>query len=141
MSDIHTRKPLQEFTVKLSKWRCGTDVESKEEIEQLDSRRRKGVNGYGTTELLNEHGFKCCLGFAIKDSGYRGAICGLSTPADLDQVIPGLNQLDRDGDIENSPFSDKAIAINDSDTIPVAQKMEKLIALGQKHGIKITFVP
>jgi hypothetical protein len=141
MSKIHTRKPLQEFTVKLSKWRCGTDVESPEDVKELRTRERNGVSGYGDTELLNQHGFKCCLGFAVKASGYRGAICGISTPGGLDQIIPGLNQLDSDGEIEDSAFSEQAIRINDSSTIPVAQKMEKLIELGAKHGIKINFVP
>ena len=127
MKKTTKQKKKLEFTVKLSKWICGgSSVEA------------NGL-GEGQTALLNKEGYKCCLGFACGQLGFKGRLLEEAEPDDLGRIIPGLTKRGDDCVI-NTAFSDKAIIINDDTHTTVEEKQKRLISLGKKHKIKINFI-
>lgn len=115
------------ITIKLSKWRCGSNSKYK--------------LGLGQTLLSNHFGFMCCLGFACRDVGYAGGILGIASPYETGKVIPGITEASYYGErIVNTEFSELAVEINDDSKTTVAEKKKKLKKLGESHGFKFKFI-
>jgi hypothetical protein len=116
------------------------------------ARWRTGINstnatGTGDTELLNQEGYMCCLGFICKAVGIRdAAISGVSTPLNVcladkeaEKKIGSLVQLGPWRTLVNSGLSRDAMHINDyRDTTP-DQKEEKLLELFKDSEFEIEF--
>ena len=120
-------KKLESIIIKLSKWRCGD--------YGFDSM------GEGKTFLLNNQGYKCCLGFACQQIGYKGLIRGMEQPSSITKSLDKLNVKINRSYFKNSDFSESAIRINDSEDMTMTERKTKLVALGKKHSIRISFVP
>lgn len=126
-------KPVLSFTVQLSKWRCG-DYSSYSE----------NILGHGETQLENNHGFMCCLGFACKAAGYTGSMIGKGAPHGLKIRLDGLthyNSSSSTADVEDTPFSLAAIKINDDTFTTIEEKKKALKTLGERYNIHIDFIP
>lgn len=113
--------------------------------------------GRGDTELLNDEGFRCCLGFHASAAGVpdRFLHCGAPrrvatggydawgdawgeelTRAGLVKLI----KLVRGKNWENTEFAIKAMHINDLEELSREERESRLIALAKKHGHEWTFV-
>lgn len=130
-----SKKPILSFTVKLSKWRCGFSDGNVEDA------KRDTTLGKGETSLLNDYGYKCCLGFACQQAGYKGKISDCGGPNDLAYAIPGLSYRDKTGTLDSTDFTDQAIQINDNRETTIEQKQKALISLGKRNNIKVNFIP
>lgn len=116
-------KKKYKIVIDRSKWRTG-----------YNSENATGKGSY--TELLNEEGFKCCLGFMTQQITKKG-IFSHSDPGSCEFSIPLLNY--KDGTCyENTELSRDAITINDSD-IPLKEKEVALKKLFKDTPISLTF--
>lgn len=129
MTKAIVRKDVRKFTVKRSKWLRG--------------------NG-GVSQLLNNEGKMCCLGFYGRECGLRPQdIRDQATPSDVDDTRDEKiwnTFLIKDDTINtlNSPRDSKAavklMRINDSKALSDEKREEKLTAEFLKWGIKVKFV-
>lgn len=121
---------MPEVKIDRAKWRSGSEGQYS--------------NGKGESCLLNEDGYRCCLGFAAQQLG------GLSDkdllnklmPVYLMREIPRLTVRD-DGSgflpYSNTEFSKEAANINDSSWIIREQRERSLTQLFAEAGIELTF--
>ena len=126
------KTPLKELTIDRSKWANNSTKEA-----------------LGNSELLNEEGNMCCLGFYAKACGFTDAsIQGVAVPSRLSrntkETVPGLtNSVYTDSDgfsrARATDLSDEAISINDS-TYDTNSRERALKALFKAHGTKVKFV-
>lgn len=114
---------LKTIVIKKSKWRRG------------------GATNYknGKTKLLNEQGFKCCLGFAARQLGYKGKLLDMTHPSNTKCVIDKLTYR-YDNAIFNTKFAIMAANTNDDECISDEERMTKLNKLARKAGLKFVFV-
>lgn len=116
-------KKKYKIVIDRSKWRTG---------EYSKSATGKGAD----TALLNEEGYKCCLGFITQQVTKKG-ILGSYQPHDCEFSIPLLNY--KDGKMyENTELSKEAMAINDSD-MRLEEKEVALKKLFKNTPISLTF--
>ena len=126
-----------EVTIDRSKWRCGSDGKS-------------AKRGEGLTQLLNNDGFMCCLGFAslaagvdecdIKERWYpRGAAIKSRAAREL-MIRAGMLCGDIDDDIDEPLGIKEAIHANDSTILPDRDREAKVRAALKKIGMKVKFV-
>lgn len=119
-------RALREFTVDLEKWARGCEN--------------------GESQLLNEDGFMCCLGFL-------GLACGLtpdemreiSTPPEVGRMKLFPQELIQEhclhaDEVETSDYCDVLMNINDNNLTTDQQKMERLKEKFAETGIEIKFV-
>ena len=124
-----TPSPRRAFVVDRSRWRCGDQAHSSYGVSA----------GKGATYLLNSEGYMCCLGFACmqlfgsKDRQLRQTPSPSRIPRWSDKAL----LVGTDG--EDTELTTRAIKINDSESMPLAEKEEKLIELFAKHNITLTF--
>lgn len=114
-------------------------------VVQIDrSKWRSGDNGLyrtgtGRTELLNDSGCMCCLGFITKTVCPALSILRVPDPSAVDASIPDLNVLlpgYPTGDIYgNTVLADRAIEINDAVQLPAAEKEQKLTELFEHNSV------
>lgn len=117
-----------QFTIDMSKWRCG-----------FDSDHKKNRIGRGDTLLLNECGYMCCLGqLSLQLGKTKGEIMGMRSPDALDESTKHLSRK-RLGLVLCTKLSGHAIVINDDEETTVNQKMKLLRALFKKHGHTVRF--
>lgn len=99
--------------------------------------------GKGSTMLLNEEGYMCCLGQWIpqlnpevqnNDLLDEGEPCNITTEIEL------LSITNFDGDIVNTEFSDNAIAINDNTVTTPKEKINGLRVLLSKQGYELNVI-
>lgn len=126
-------------TIDRSKWRCGGN--------KLPSMR-----GKGQTCLLNNEGFKCCLGSYGEALGIDPQLIKhRHTPGNLIEILvkaaakipDGLLKLilePHTGEWSNSDYACQAMSINDRDTLTDSEREQKLIALAARHGDEWKFV-
>lgn len=122
------------FVVDRSKWRRGG---------------RTNEETHGETSLLNSRGFMCCLGFVCIQQGLseedirlEGEPCSLSEYSEeIDDAIGGLllNNDEEDGMV-NSDLAQKAIDINDNESVTDAEREAALSSLFEKNGCEMVFV-
>lgn len=96
----------------------------------------------GLTELLNQHYFRCCLGF------HCGQVCGLADdiistmaqPLDIGCTIEGLTMLDENYQPISTPFAVTAMNINDREYITEKEREHLLKELAKLYGFNYKFV-
>lgn len=135
------------FTVQRNKWRSGGGI----------STAALAGSGRGETLLLNQHGYRCCLGFVCSQLGVadtdlkfvagpvalaeRGRFDSKNLPDDLrQQVIEQLRY--RQGLQTRSMTSDltrAAVAINDNGDISRDERERKLTDLFATYGHELVF--
>ena len=118
-------KKKYKVVIDRSKWRTGDISETYENGEIFRS------TGLGETKLLNEEGFKCCLGFMTQQITKK-KVLGFGDPGDCSFSVPYLNKLENGCRI-NTDLATEAIYINDCDSITLAQKEDALKKIIQKH--------
>lgn len=97
---------------------------------------------YGKTQLLNDEGFRCCLGFALQQ------LEGLSdeellhegSPASLNRDMKVFTIRTHSSQPDNSDFSYKAIYMNDDALLTKSDREAELVRLGKEVGIAFEFV-
>lgn len=122
------------FVVDRSKWRNGGTGED-----------FNISNKYGDTALLNQEGYRCCLGFVCNQLGVEdGMLEDIGQPDDID--LNDINNIDLstlvriyDGAYELSELSERAITINDNGTLSVENRELKLIELFKEFGHELVF--
>ena len=123
------------FTVDRAKWRCGNHGDKK--------------RGKGPTELLNDGGYRCCLGFVSSQCGiadehmvYVGEPCSLPVriAKSLDDILVRIAGDDDDETVFNSSLSRDAMDINDNAKIGQDERESRLTKLFAKHGHELEFV-
>lgn len=111
-----------------SKWRCGGDGEASE-----------NVLGEGTTHLLNNFGFSCCLGQWSRQLGASDDdLLDKGDPSELIFRIPiflssGLPHC-------NSKLANDCIDVNDHMATTPEEKIEKLSKILAKEGIELEVI-
>ena len=124
------------FTIDRSKWRCGGDIEPR---------------GLGSTLMLNQEGFMCCLGQIGRQLGCpddqmldhgEPIECGESVEYEDDYGDEGLDLIfpPEWRGILDGKFVSEAIAINDSEELTDIQRERSLERLAEQYGIRIDFV-
>ena len=104
---------------------------------------------WGTGQLLDHNGNKCCLGFlAIKCGADETEIDGEMSPANVPNInwpaaFTGVatykNKKGVKRYLKNSELADKMMSINDDEEMKWADKERELIPLFKKAGIKLSF--
>lgn len=124
---------MQKFIVDRSTWRCGGE-DSDNQI------------GKGTTGLLNEEGFMCCLGQIGKQLEVpEHLLLDNGSPWETGIVIPGLtypfpqNDGDKE-DVVDTPLSISAMQINDDEDTSIEEKEEMLKELFATKEIELEFI-
>lgn len=114
------------FTVDRSKWRFGGG---------------KHFDTKGETQLLNNRGYMCCLGFCMKQLGLDdNLIRDKAAPANVMLKHNDFVSCGPYGTIKNSSLSMEAMRINDNDNISGPERERRLIELFSEHGHEIEFV-
>lgn len=117
---------MKTLTLDVSKWRCGSDGDHR--------------LGQGSTLLLNDEGFMCCLGqfsLQLSDGLQKQDITGLGEPTETDKLIPYLTEREKGGDIVHTKVTDRAIFINDDSSTTPEVKIKQLTQLFEPLGYKI----
>lgn len=107
------------------------------------SKWRTGVNGpnatgKGSTYLLNDGGYKCCLGFITQQITKKG-IRSLSEPSDCNFSVPCLNKYETDTYI-NTDLSQDAMNINDAHDTTLKEKEAALKKMFKNTPISLKFI-
>lgn len=92
--------------------------------------------GSGLTKLLNSEGYMCCLGqFSLQFEVTEKEILHRTNPCDINKYIPLLNEkINRS---ENTEFSEKAVAINDTFKTTPLEKIEQLTSLCHRYDYEL----
>ena len=117
------------FFLDYNVWRCGTKLDCLHSL------------GEGSTYLLNEEGFMCCLGQWNSQCGIENnLLINQSNPSKLYSlgVKPNLLFLDKEG--FHTKFSNEALIINDWSTTTVQEKALALKELCEDNGCELEFV-
>src|ERR1700723_7710 len=114
----------KKFTIYRGNWRRGGDSE--------------GLCGrFGTTSLLNDEGFMCCLGQCAMQLGIsREFILGMAEPLDIDncrlRLADGVLVAEAEEDypiLRHTKLTRDAMYINDNEKISDAERESQLIYL------------
>ncbi len=105
------------------------------------SKWRTATHGEGRTQLLNEEGYKCCLGFICQQVSRR-KISENSYPCQIDRPVKGLSyKSNAFNKILDTELTSEAIAINDNEEINNKEREKQLKELFKKSGYyKLKFV-
>lgn len=133
---------MKKLILDYSKWRCGKDSEY-----YIDDATKRAL-GKGSTLLLNNSGFMCCLGqfsLQLNNSLTEQDILSKATPSDLNKEIPILSVFCAFASSPipsyfNSELSQKAIRINDDIDTTIDQKITELKELFATVGYEIEVV-
>lgn len=116
------------LTIDRRKWKTGDFVEGNEEY-----------HGSGiVTQLKNDEGFMCCLGFRCHQLGVSSKLLLNNTaPNDIKGwSIPDLIT----GNGRNSAFTNKAMTINDDESLTHKKREEKIIAHFATINVIVKFI-
>jgi hypothetical protein len=116
---------MKQLVIDRSKWRNGGNEYDKH---------------YGDTQLLNEQGFMCCLGFYCLQIGGKTPyeIIGIPQPEDVD-LHDGLGYLTNDLG-RNTCFTDDAIKINDNECIDNDMREHQIKEHFKMIDVEVTFM-
>lgn len=130
-----------QYTLDLNTWRCGGD-----------STLGWAVLGKGETQMLNDEGYRCCLGQFAKQQGVRDKyLLYQGGPSDVVDML----KLDKKKMVYDEAFvfkstfsfirktqlSNDLILINDDTDATIEQKIEKIRSLLEEHGHSLTVIP
>ena len=118
------------FILDKSKWICGRPSSN-------IPPERSNCLGEGSTKLLNEKGYMCCLGQCMYQviEGHNKSVSVLfdkESPEETDFLCPPFNKLY--GSIVNTRLAGDAMFINDAIDTTVDEKIELLQQLFTDHG-------
>ena len=115
-------KQIKELVIDRSKWKRGSPNDH-------------------DTYLLDDDGKMCCLGFYALACGVdEESIRNKTEPEFLEFEIPSLSYDSEETRlIYNTEFTQRAILINDSQSISEDKREEALILLFKKDGTKLSF--
>ena len=121
---------MKTIEIDRSKWRCGGEGAS--------------AKGKGETELLNAQGYMCCLGQMML-KGYKvpkKLLLGATIPEETGKVVGPLTRNSGwlEGMTEDTPTTDKAMAINDRRELTQKQREQELRTLFREENIDLKFV-
>lgn len=119
---------MEKLIIDRSKWRTGGNG--------------KYATGMGSTFLVNDQGYMCCLGFMCVEMGVEKNSCSrIGLPEDLEPIdcikIPLLVHSVAKS---NTEFACKAIEINDDNDISSHEREEQLTEHFSNHGIQVEFI-
>lgn len=125
---------MEKLIIDRSKWRTGGSSEIK--------------TGQGHTELLNEEGYMCCLGFfCISRKIEKNSIISIPEPemllhANDGKKIPELVKImnDEEDYLVSTFFCARAMEINDSHIILIEEKEEMIKELFKEKNIEVEFI-
>lgn len=121
---------MRSIRINRAKWRAGDD--------DTDGKYACGI---GSTLLVNSENYMCCLGFAAQQLSHKSKksirYCG--DPSSLKFVVSPINKRLKDGSMNLTELSDKAIDINDCETTALEVKEKKLIKLFARHDLELEF--
>lgn len=113
------------FEIDRSKWRCGDFW--------YDS------HGEGSTYLLNDSGYMCCLGMVSEQLGFsKHDMLNLATPSKLRKENI-LSEQDEFEYYHSTRLSEEAMRINDSQ-ISREDREEKLVEVFKRYGHELVFI-
>lgn len=118
---------MAKFKLSLKEWRSG--------------RKGKYQTGEGFTLLLNQEGYKCCLGQFCEQLGVDKKHMRVAYPDSLPVDYPVLRKnglLDAKGLC--TKFTKKCAVINDSMDLTVEMKIEMLKKVCEEHGHELEVV-
>ena len=115
-------------TIDRAKWRCGGDG-------------GPNGNGAGDTQLLNDSGYMCCLGFIAREANSDLELLGASEPDDLKEPIWGLS-IPKPGSVrlKNTKLTFDAIRVNDDEELSFEEREAKLLELFKDSPYELEFV-
>lgn len=116
-----------------SKWRTGGDHNFFKSIQSM--------TGKGDTQLLNDQGFMCCLGFRCHQMGVpKKELLNMATPDCLnDWDIPDLLTTSPLGTVIDSKFTTEAIRINDNPDISSKEREKQIKEHFATIGVTVEF--
>lgn len=119
-----------------SKWRTGGDPDITD-----STNKKENVTGKGDTQLLNNEGFMCCLGFRCQQMGIpKKDLLNIASPNGLkDWDIPDLLTTSPFGTVINSKFTMEAIRINDKADISSKEREKQIKEHFAKRNIIVVF--
>lgn len=122
---------MRKVRINRAKWRSGDCSHGGNSAYQ---------SGYGDTALINDEGFRCCLGFAACQLGKISlkSILNLSTPEELPRVITPLSERTEYG-VRDTRFTTTCIEINDDQDITQKQRESKLKRKFKTKNIQLEF--
>lgn len=119
---------MKKIIIDRAKWRTGAEG--------------RYATGTGDTQLLNEDGFMCCLGFFCNQSGIpKTKLLDNGDPEDIADKIQEKKLIKKIPILfngSNTTITKAAIKINDSRTMRVSTKETKLKKLFKK--VKVLFI-
>lgn len=143
---------LKKFTIDRAKWRTGGAEGGPRRPGAPETPRF--LTGEGDTQLLNEEGFMCCLGFFSLSCGYsEEEILNKGEPEEMDVDYDGLHRYPdwfakvvSDGDYYeghydrvDAPAQTQFIEVNDNPYTTPQQKEELVKDLFATHGVEVEF--
>jgi hypothetical protein len=131
-----TKKKSKVLILDESKWICG------DPLVNFGKRSRLTTRGEGSTRLLNDEGYMCCLGQFAKQLNPKiteGYLLNFADFNNFDVKIPFLTRRTKWKEITNSSISSIAISINDDIETTIQTKVKKLRSLFKTKGYKLIF--
>lgn len=99
---------------------------------------------HGNTQLLNEQGYMCCLGFYCLQLGEvsKNEILGIGLPEDLNNVNvydDAMLHLVNEDDLRNTHFTHRAIDINDSEELTNEERENNIQEHFKQIDVEVMF--
>jgi len=129
---------MTHYTLDVAKWRCG----GARLIDEIDT----NALGFGLTRMLNDKGYKCCLGQFAEQKGVNLAeLLDASTPSDYSsrtKVLYDENFVRRSEatEFKNTELAYALIDINDNNFTSVKYKLKEIQSLLVCHGHTLTII-
>lgn len=115
-----------QFTLDVSKWRCGFESENK--------------LGDGNTMLLNDEGYMCCLGQFSQQCGVlQDDLLYACMPDELSDY-PEIQEIFLDEDNYCNTMTNNLVAINDRETITTDERIQEIINELNENGHELVVI-
>ena len=131
----------QTIRIDRSKWRTGGELEPKHfgapKVVNEDN-----ITGKGSTCLLNDDGYMCCLGFVSIQACPEHNYLDVGEPCEVDSFdeIHGLTEDYHEGEhCSNTSLTEDAMMINDDNSTTPQEKEVKLKVLFEDSPYELEF--
>lgn len=120
---------MKTLTIDRSKWRTGGIAYDET---------------HGSTQLLNEKGYMCCLGFYCLQLGEvsKNEILGIALPEELNNVNvydDAMLHLVHENDLRNTHFTEEAINMNDSEELTNEEREKNIQEHFKRIDVDVVF--
>lgn len=122
---------MKKFKVDRSKWRCGDDGPY--------------AHGEGETQLLNEEGFMCCLGYCLNQLKVpKKKLKKVEVPEQVEGItesvlVRRVKMEEKYEYLHDSALTIEAITTNDQKFYTREEREAKLSEIFKKHGQELVF--